>query len=107
MRGDFISYIFDNYMEAWQNIGDGQVSRLFRYELTVKQKEVLFLRAVRLATTEQIGCYTDKSDRAVRRLLADALENIRKPLSVLIQNRLDDKLPVTLEKRRFLEWYEQ
>jgi len=107
MRGDFISYIFDNYMEAWQNIGDGQVSRLYRYELTVKQKEVLFLRAVRLATTEQIGCYTDKSDRAVRRLLADALENIRKPLSVLIQNRLDGKLPVTLEKRRFLEWYGQ
>ena len=35
------------------------------------------------------------------------VENIRNPLSVLIQRRLDDKLPVTLEKRRFLEWYGQ
>jgi len=51
--------------------------------------------------------YTDKTDRAVRKLLAAALENIRKPLAIKIQNRLDDKLPVTLEKRRFLEWYEQ
>ena len=107
MRGDFISYIFDNYMEVWQIIGDGQVSRLYRHELTDKQKEALFLSAVRLASTEQIGCYTDKSDRAVRRLIAAALEKIRKPLAVLIQNRLDGKLPVTLEKQRFLEWYKQ
>jgi Sigma-70, region 4. len=107
LRGDFISYIFDNYMEVWQILGDWQVGRLYRNELTAKQKEALFLRAVCLATTEQIGCYKDISDRAVRRLLAAALENIRKPLAVMIQQRLDDKLPVTLEKRRFLEWYEQ
>ena len=107
MRGDFINYIFDNYMEMWQIVGDSQVSRPLRSNLTDKQKEALFLSAVRLATTEQIGCYTDKSDRAVRRLLAAAFENIRKPLAVLIQKRLDDELPVTLEKRRFLAWYEQ
>jgi len=94
-------------MEVWQILGDWQVGRLYRNELTAKQKEALFLRAVRLVTTEQIGCYKDISDRAVRRLLAAALENIRKPLAVMIQQRLDDKLPVTLEKRRFLEWYEQ
>ena len=107
MLGDFINYIFDNAMEAWQIFGDWQVGRLYRYELTVKQKETLFLSAVRLATSEQIGCCTDKTDRAVRRLIAAALENIRKPLAVLIQKRIDDKLPVTLEKRRFLEWYGQ
>jgi hypothetical protein len=75
--------------------------------LTVKQKETLFLSAVRLASTEQIGCYTDKTDRAVRRLLATALENIRSPLAWLTRQRLEDELPVTLEKRRFLEWYEK
>jgi hypothetical protein len=106
MRGDFISYIFDNYMEIWQVFGDWQVGRLYRDKLTVKQKEALFLSAVRLATTEQIGCYTDKIPRAVRRLIAAALENIRKPLAGAIQRRIDDELPVTLEKLRFLEWYE-
>ena len=107
MRGDFISYIFDNATELWQILGDWQVGKLYRDELTAKQKETLFLRAVRLASTEQIGRYTGKTDRAVRKLLAAALERIRKPLAELIQNRLDDELPVTLEKRRFLEWYEQ
>jgi len=107
MRGDFISFIFDNAMELWQILGDWQVGRLYSYELTAKQKEALFLSAVRLATSEQIGLYTSKSDRAVRRLLAAALENIRRPLAEMIQRRLDDELPVTLEKRRFLEWYDR
>ena len=107
MRGDFISYIFDNFLEMWQIIGDWKVGSLLRYELTDKQKEALFLSAVRLATTEQIGCYTGKTDRAVRRLLAAALVNIREPLAGMIQKRLDGELPVTLEKRRFLEWYTQ
>jgi len=107
LRGDFINYIFDNYMEMWQIVGDSQVSRPLRSNLTDKQKEALFLSAVRLATTEQIGCYTNKSDRAVRRLLSAALENIRKPLAIMTRQRLEGKLPVTLEKQRFLAWYEQ
>ena len=107
LRGDFISCIFDNYMEVWQILGDWQVGKLYRDELTAKQKEALFLRAIRLATTEQISCYKDISGRAVRRLLAAALENTRKPLAMMIQKRLDDELAVTLEKRWFLEWYEQ
>jgi hypothetical protein len=105
MRGDFINYIYDNADEMWQIMGDWQVGKLLRDELTAKQKEALFLSAVRLASTEQIGCYTDKSDRAVRRLIADALENIRSALAPKIKARLDSGLPVTLEKRRFYEWY--
>jgi hypothetical protein len=107
MRGDFINYIFDNALEMWQIIGDWQVGRLLRYELTDKQKETLFLSAVRLATTEQIGCYTGKTDRAVRRLLTAAFENIRKPLARMTRKRLEDELPVTLGKQRFLEWFER
>jgi DNA-directed RNA polymerase specialized sigma24 family protein len=105
MRGDFINYIYDNADEMWQILGDWQVGKLLRDTLTKKQKEALFLSAVRLASTEQIGCYTDKSDRAVRRLIADALENIRSELIPKIKARLDNELPVTLEKRRFYEWY--
>jgi DNA-directed RNA polymerase specialized sigma24 family protein len=105
MRGDFISYIYDNAEEMWQILGDWQVGKLLRDAITAKQKEALFLSAVRLASTEQIGCYTDKSERAVRRLVADALENIRGGLASKIKARLDADLPVTLEKRQFYEWY--
>lgn len=105
MRGDFISYIFDNCWEIWQVFGDWQVGKLYLAGLTDKQKEALFLSAVRLATSEQIGCYTDKSDRAVRRLIADALKNIRRPLALMIQNRIDMGLPITSDKRKFVEWW--
>ena len=105
MRGDFIGYIYDNADEMWQILGDWQVGKLLRDAITAKQKEALFLSVVRLATAEQIGCYTDKSDRAVRRLIADALENIRSELAPKIKAQIDGGLPVTLEKRLFLEWY--
>jgi hypothetical protein len=107
MRGDFISYIFDNALEVWQIFDDWQMGILYRDKLTAKQKESLFLSAVRLATTEQIAYYTEKSDRAVRKLIAAALENIRKPLAAMIQKQLDDELPVAPGRRSFLEWYER
>jgi DNA-directed RNA polymerase specialized sigma24 family protein len=104
MRGDFINYIFDNAEEMWQIIGDRQIASLFQ-RLTKKQREAVFLRFVRLCSTEQIGCYTDKTDRSVRKLLAAAPERMRKPLAGHIRERLENDLPITLEKRRFLEWY--
>jgi DNA-directed RNA polymerase specialized sigma24 family protein len=105
MKGDFISYIYDNADEMWQIIEDWQVAKPLRDALTAKQKEALFLSAVRLATTEQIGCYTDKSDRAVRRLIADALEKIRSEFAPKIRYRLENDSLVTPEKQRFYEWY--
>jgi len=60
MRGDFISYIFDNADEIWQILGDWEVGRYVK-DLTVKQSEALFLSAVRLSTSEQIACHTDKT----------------------------------------------
>jgi hypothetical protein len=105
MRGDFINYIFDSAEERWQIIGDWQIASLFKL-LSAKQREAFFLRFVRLCSTEQIGCYTDKTDRGVRKLLVAALERVRKPLAEHIRERLESDLPVTLEKRRFLERYD-
>jgi len=106
MRGDFINYIYDNPDEMWQIIGDWQVASLVK-RLTQKQREAVFLRYIRLASTEQVGCYTDKTDRAIRKLLVNALRRIREPLAERIRERIDAEMPVTLEKRRFLEWYDQ
>ena len=104
MRGDFINSIFDSAAEMWQIIGDSQAASPLK-SLTEKQKEALFLSAVRLATSEQIACYTDKTTRGVNKLIAAALEYIRSRLARRTRERLDAGLPVTLEKRRFLEWY--
>jgi hypothetical protein len=80
MRGDFISAIYDNTDEIWQIIGDWRIGVHIK-NLPAKQREVLFLKAVRLCTAEQIACYTDKTARGVRKLLAAALERIRNRLS--------------------------
>jgi DNA-directed RNA polymerase specialized sigma24 family protein len=80
MRGDFLSAIFDNADEIWQIIGDWCIGVHIK-NLPPKQREVLFLKAVRLCTAEQIACYTDKTARGVRKLLAAALERIRSRLT--------------------------
>jgi DNA-directed RNA polymerase specialized sigma24 family protein len=104
MRGDFISTIFDNSDEIWQVFGDWQVGRLIK-ELTVKQRDALFRSAVRQCSAEQIAICTDKTKRGVNKLIAASLDYIRPRLAARIKARLDDDLPVTLEKRRFYEWY--
>ena len=106
IRGDFINTIFDNADEIWQIFGDWQVGRLIK-NLTIKQREALFLSAARLCSSEQIACYTDKTNRGVNKLIAAALEYIRKRLAELTRERIEAGLPVTYEKRRFLEWYDE
>jgi hypothetical protein len=68
-----------------------------------KTKEVLFFSAVKLCTPQQIAAYQGKTDRAVRKLLAVALDKIRIDLVPLIQCKTTEMTPA---KRQFLAWYE-
>jgi hypothetical protein len=86
MRGDFISAIYDNADEIWQIIGDWRIGIHIK-NLPPKQREVLFLKAVRQCTAEQIACYTDKTARGVRKLLTAALERIQSRLTADIWYR--------------------
>jgi hypothetical protein len=108
MRGNFISTIYDHGDEIWQVFGDWQIGELIK-NLAIKQREALFLKAVRLCSTEQIACYTDKTDRAVRKLIAAALAQVRSRLAEVIRYQLDrpNEYSVTSAKLRFLEWFEQ
>jgi len=106
LRGDFLDTIYDNVIEMWQLIEDWDIASLVK-NLTNKQKDVLFLSAVRLCSSAQIACYHDKTDRAVRKLLASALESIRSKLAPLIQEQIDNEYPsMTIAKREFMAWYE-
>ena len=61
---------------------------------------------MRLCTAVQIAVCHDKTDRAVRKLLAAALDSIRDKLAPLIREQMDAKHPqMTLAKREFLDWY--
>lgn len=107
LKGDFISMIFDNAYEMWQLIEDQDISVLVR-NLSDKQKEVLFFSAVRLCTAQQIACYKENTDRAIRKLLAATFNSIRDKLAPLIREQITIGLPqMTLAKREFLEWYDK
>jgi len=80
----------------WQIIEDWDISLLVK-NLTNKQKEVLFLRAVRLCTAAQIACYHDKTDRAIRKLLAVAFDSIRDKLAPIIREQIDSEKATTLD----------
>ena len=56
LKGDFIDIIYDNAGEIWQLVEDWDVFFELK-ELKARQKEVLFLTAVRLCTPQQIACY--------------------------------------------------
>ena len=107
LRGDFLDTIYDNAFEMWQLIEDWDIAFLVK-TLTNKQKDVLFLSAVRLCSAAQIACYHDKTDRAVRKLLTAALESIRSKLAPIIQEQIDSEYPsMTIAKRKFMAWYDK
>jgi DNA-directed RNA polymerase specialized sigma24 family protein len=103
MKGDFLSLIFDNADEIWQLVEDEDISPLVK-NLTAKQRDVLFLSAVRQCTSMQVACYRDVTDRAVRKLLAAALRSIREKLTDIIQEQIAAGSPcLTPAKRDFIE----
>ena len=105
MRGDFLELIYDSAYEMWQLIEDHDISSPVK-NLSEKQKEVLFLRAVRLCTAARIACCHGKTDRAVRKTLAAALDSIRGRLAPVIREQIKAGYQeMTPAKREFLEWY--
>lgn len=107
INGDFIDLIYDNAAEMWQLVEDWDIASQF-LGLTDKQKEVLFYSAVRQCTPQQIACYQDKTDRAIRKLLTATIDRIREKLAAIIREQLAAQVSdMTLAKRQFLEWYEQ
>ena len=107
INGDFLDLIFDSAEEMWQLVEDTDIALQLK-ELTRKQKEVVFLSAVRGCTPQQIACYKDKTDRAIRKLLAAALAYIRDNLVPIIWGQISTQAPdMTLAKRQFLDWYDK
>ena len=106
MRGEFIEAIFDNPDEMWQVVEDWDVASQL-LPLTKKQKEVLYLRAVRAFTTTDVADYQGKTDRAVRKLYTATIEKIQDKLAPIISEQIRAKyFDMTLRKRRFLKRYE-
>jgi hypothetical protein len=106
MHGDFLHTIYDSADEMWQIMENWAYASLLQ-ELTWKQKDVLFLSAIRLASPQQIACYQDKTDRGVRKLLTAALDSMRSELVEYCGYWKSDGFALTPEKQRFIERFEK
>ena len=105
-KGEFLALIYENANEVWQLIEDWDIASLVK-NLSNKQREVLFLTAVRLCTAARIAYCHDKTDRSVRKLLAAALDSIRDKLAPLIREQIATGFPQTTPaKRVFLARYD-
>jgi len=107
INGDFLDLIYDNAEEMWQLVEDADISMLIK-ALTAKQKEVLFLSAVRGCSPQQIACYKEQTDRAIRKLLVAALIHTRDNLVPIILEQINNNSPnMTCEKKQFIEGHKK
>ena len=107
MKGDFLSMIYDKPEEMWQIIEDWVIAFPVK-ALSKKQADVLYLCIVHLHSPQEVAFYQDKTDRAVRKLLAATLESIRSKIAPRIREQIKSGYPqMTLEKRIFIEWYDK
>ena len=107
MLGDFIDTIYDNAEDICQLVENFDISNQLK-ALTNKQKLVVFMSAVRQYTPQQIACYQDKTDRAVRKLFNAAISFIRDNFAEIIREQIEAELPdMTIAKRQFLDWYDK
>ena len=103
--GDFLDIIFDSPEEMHQLIEDGDISRLVKH-LSRKQKDVLYLNAVRLYEVWQIAFVKGQSERNIRKLRTLMFHNIRSELFPVLQTRIENKIPITTSARKFLSRYD-
>jgi len=103
--GDFLDIIFDSPEEMHQLIEDGDISRMVK-SLSRKQKDVLYLNAVRLYEIWQIALVKGQSERNIRKLRTLMFHNIRSELFPVLQKRIENKIPITTSARKFLSRYD-
>lgn len=106
VKGNFLPLIYDSAFQMWQLVEDDTIADCLN-RLTDKQKIVIYLNAVLLCPAAQIAVCHNKTDRAIRKLLAETLGSIREKLLPLVRERAKtNPLLLSPEKQRFLERFE-
>ena len=104
--GEFLDIIFDSAEDMWQLIEDWDIAELVK-NLTVKQKDVLYLTAVRLYTIAQVALVKGQTDRNIRKLRSLMIERIREKLFPHLLERIAKGFLITTTERKFIDSYQQ
>lgn len=100
-KGDFLDVIFNCPYEIHELVTEEYLSKILR-ELPEDHKEILFLHAVRAYNSKQIGEVRGQSDRNIRKVRNTMFKKIYKKLLPVLTKRLEKKLSMTKEEKRFI-----
>lgn len=100
-KGDFLDVIFNCPYEIHELVTEEYLSKILR-ELSEDHKEILFLHAVRAYSSKKIGEVREQSDRNIRKVRNTMFKKIYKKLLPILAERMEKKLPMTKEEKRFV-----
>lgn len=100
-KGDFLDVIFNCPYEIHELVTEEYLSKILR-ELSEDHKELLFLHAVRAYSSNKIGKVRGQSDRNIRKVRNTMFKKIYKRLFPILTERMEKKLPMTKEEKRFV-----
>lgn len=102
LKGEFIEAIFNCPYDIHELVTGAAVSFTLK-ALKDKQKELLYLLAIRQYSTSKVAALRGRTDRNIRKVRNTMLTNIRKKLYIALQGEAD----ITLLEIWFLQDYER
>lgn len=102
--GDFFDTIHDCAYEMHKMTNSRPLFD-FLQRLNGNQLEVLYLRAIRQESNQQIAKRRGQSDRNIRKVYDTLIVGLRRRMFERLVPRFDDGLPLTFAQRRFVQEY--
>lgn len=103
-KGDFLDAVFNCPFEMHELVTDADISRAI-FALKDVQKELLYQLAIRGYSCQMIAAFRKQTDRNIRKIRDTMLRKLRKSFIQVLQQRIDNHIPLTKEEQLFYDSY--
>ena len=103
-KGDFLDAVFNCPFEMHELVTDADISKAI-FALKDVQKELLYQFAIRGYSCQIIAAFRKQTDRNIRKIRDTMLRKLRKSYIQVLQQRIDNHIPLTKEEQLFYESY--
>jgi hypothetical protein len=104
LSGSFLDYIHDCPHEIHEMTSSRPVFD-FTVDLDESKKELLYYRAIRYWSPQRIAAMRGQTDRNIRKVYNNMIEDMRKRMYIRLYPRYITKKPLTFEQREFVKNY--
>ena len=102
LAGDFLDIIFDHPETVHELVTDVDLSKILK-ELKPHLKNMLYYLFLRDYSTAEYAETIGQTDRNIRGIRETALKKIRKLYTDVLTYRKENRLPITIDEKYFLE----